>query len=217
MTLALSIPEPPDVDLFVESYLDDFALVMSRVPTKQLIAANAALLSAFESGSWVFVAGNGGSASLASHFACDLEKTTSGKSPRSVSKRFQVMSLVDNVASVTAWANDETYDCIFAERLRGRARPGDVLVVISASGNSPNIVEALEAAQDLGMVTIGWLGFDGGRAKELCDIPVHFESSDYGLVESAHAVIAHLMTSWLTKAAARVRQLEAAGHGKDRS
>lgn len=213
----VSFDESTNVDLFVDSYLHEFNKLMASIPSSSIVAANAALLDAFRAGAWVFVAGNGGSASLASHFACDLEKTTSGKSPRTVAKRFQVMSLVDNVASLTAWANDETYDCVFAERLRGRARSGDVLVVISASGNSPNIIEALQSAREIGMTTIGWLGFSGGRALSMCDIPIHVPSHDYGFVEGAHGVIAHLMTSWLTQAAARIRRLEAVDGAKKES
>lgn len=209
MTSAVDF-DPETDDLFVRSYLASFAAVMTQLSSAQVTAANSALLEAFERGSWVFVAGNGGSAALASHFACDLEKTASGTQPRTTTRRFQVMSLVDNVASLTAWSNDESYDCVFSERLRGRARPDDVLLVISASGNSPNIVQALETAREIGMVSIAWLGFDGGKALSLCDVPVHLSSFDYGLVEAGHAVVAHLMTSWLTKATERIRQVEAA-------
>lgn len=197
-----------ETDLFVKRYVAEFTELMTRIPLTQIAAANAVLLQAFCDGAWVFVAGNGGSAALASHFACDLEKTTSGRSPRTVKKRFQVMSLVDNVASLTAWANDETYDCVFAERLRGRGRPGDVLFVISASGNSPNIIEALDVARTIGMTTVGWLGFSGGQALARCDVPIHVPSDDYGLVESAHGALAHLTTSWLTKSTERIRHLE---------
>lgn len=201
----------PEADLYVEHYLSSFADVMTKFPSQAVVAANAALLSAYERGAKVFIAGNGGSASLASHLACDLEKTTTGTSPRAVHRRFQVMSLVDNVASLTAWANDECFECIFSERLKGRAAPGDILLVISASGNSPNILEALRTARDLGMTSIAWLGFEGGQALSMCDIPVHLPSQDYGLVESTHALIAHLTTGWLTRATARYRSLVALG------
>lgn len=211
MTSPTPVPSLPDADLYVESYLSSFADVMGKFPTASVVQANATLLAAYDRGAKVFIAGNGGSASLASHLACDLEKTTTGASPRDVHQRFQVMSLVDNVASLTAWANDECFDCIFAERLKGRAGPGDVLLVISASGNSPNIIEALRTARALGMESIGWLGFSGGRALELCDIAVHVSSEDYGLVESVHGLIAHLTTSWLTRATARSRTLKALG------
>jgi len=200
-------PEPPELDLFVENYLDSFSELMDQFPSQQVVAANGALLEAYRLGYKVYIVGNGGSASLASHFACDLEKTAIGADPRKVEKRFQVTSLVDNVAALTAWANDESYECVFAERLKGRAGRKDVLLVISASGNSPNVVMALETARSLGMTTIGWLGFSGGKALGLCDFPVHLPSNDYGLVESMHALIGHLTTGWLRRATARVREL----------
>jgi D-sedoheptulose 7-phosphate isomerase len=192
-------------DLFIDQYLRQFGEVMRKVSQDQINTASAALFDAFERGAWVFVAGNGGSASLASHLACDLEKTVSGKDPRAAKKRFRVQSLVDNTARLTAWANDETYDCVFSEPLVNQASPGDVLVVISASGNSPNVIAALETARELGMVTLGCLGFAGGKALALCDHPILVPSSDYGIVEGAHGVVSHLLTSWLTRAVDTLR------------
>jgi D-sedoheptulose 7-phosphate isomerase len=195
-------------DLFIDQYLREFNDVMGQVSQDEINAASKALLAAFVRGAWVFVAGNGGSASLASHLACDLEKTVSGKDPRSAKKRFRVQSLVDNIARLTAWANDETYDCVFSEPLHNQASPNDVLVVVSASGNSPNVVAALATAREHDMVTIGVLGFDGGRAQPMCDYPILVPSRDYGIVEGAHGVITHLLTSWLTRAVDTMRHLE---------
>jgi D-sedoheptulose 7-phosphate isomerase len=205
VTATIPIDPLPCHDLFIESYLAQFYDAVRCVSLTEIDRANRALLDAFERGAWVFVAGNGGSASLASHLACDLEKTVSGKDPRSAKKRFRVQSLVDNVARLTAWANDETYDCVFSEPLRNQASANDVLVVVTASGNSPNVVAALETARDLGLVTIGCLGFDGGKAAALCDVPLLVPVYDYGIVEGAHGVIAHLMTSWLTRAVDKIR------------
>ena len=205
MTATRSLDPLPCHDLFIEAYLAQFNEAVRRVSLDEINRANHALLDAFERGSWVFVAGNGGSASLASHLACDLEKTVSGKDPRSAKKRFRVQSLVDNVARLTAWANDETYDCVFSEPLRNQASTNDVLVVVTASGNSPNVLAALETARDMGLVTIGCLGFDGGKAAALCDVPLLVPVFDYGIVEGAHGVIAHLMTSWLTRAVDTMR------------
>ena len=213
MTAIQSIDPLVCQDLFIESYLAQFHEAVRRVAVAEINRANHALLAAFERGSWVFVAGNGGSAAMASHLACDLEKTVSGKDPRAAKRRFRVQSLVDNVARLTAWANDETYDCVFSEPLRNQASANDVLVVISASGNSPNVLAALETARDLDMVTIGCLGFDGGKAAALCDVPLVVPVADYGLVEGAHGVLAHLMTSWLTHAVDRLRMLAATNGG----
>lgn len=211
MTATRSIDPLPCHDLFIEAYLAQFNEAVRRVSLDEIARANHALLNAFERGAWVFVAGNGGSASMASHLACDLEKTVSGKDPRSAKKRFRVQSLVDNVARLTAWANDETYDCVFSEPLRNQASANDVLVVVTASGNSPNVLAALETARDMGLVTIGCLGFDGGKAAALCDIPLLVPVFDYGIVEGAHGVIAHLMTSWLTRAVDTMRLRTAEG------
>ncbi len=114
-------------------------------------------------------------------------------------------SLVDNVARLTAWANDETYDCVFSEPLLNQASQNDVLVVITASGNSPNIVAALETARSIGMATIGCLGFDGGKALPLCDIPLLVPSRDYGVVEGVHGILTHVLTAWLTRAVGRMQ------------
>ncbi|MBI4509578.1 MAG: SIS domain-containing protein, partial [Deltaproteobacteria bacterium] len=119
------------------------------------------------------------------------------KNPTTAKKRFRVISMCDNLSLLTAWANDVSFDTVFAEQLKGLARPGDVLLVITGSGNSPNILRALETAQEVGMKTLGWLGFDGGKALSLCDRSILVRTHDYGLVESAHAVLTHLITSWL--------------------
>ncbi|MEE9384527.1 MAG: SIS domain-containing protein [Nannocystaceae bacterium] len=183
----------------VDTYLRAFDQAIHDVPRQQIVATCDLLLDAFDRNAWVFLVGNGGSAALASHFACDLEKTTAGTTPRSVQDRFRVCSLVDNVASLTAWGNDEGYEHIFSEGLRSRARAGDVLVAITASGNSPNIVAALERAGKMGLRTVGLLGFDGGRAKPLCEHAVHVASMDYGIVEGAHSVLTHLITRALAE------------------
>lgn len=208
MTATKQLDSSTYPDLFVENYISSFADIIRKVSVRQVMEANAALLAAFERGSWVFVAGNGGSAALASHVACDFEKTVSGKDPRSAKKRFRVTSLVDNVARLTAWANDETYDCVFSEPLRTQASPGDILLVITASGNSPNVLEALRTAREMGVTTIGCLGFDGGKAQALCDHPILVPIHDYGVVEGAHGVISHMITSWLTQAVSSLRMAE---------
>lgn len=191
---------------FVEQYLGAFASCLDDVSRHAITSVGEALLAAYERNAFVFLAGNGGSASLASHFACDLEKTTAGKHPREISDRFRVLSLTDSLASLTAWANDEGYEHVFSEALRSRARAGDVLIVISASGNSPNIIAAIERAKAMDVTTIGWLGFDGGKAKDLCDHVLHVRSLDYGIVEAAHGVFTHLVTSWLALQLAERRE-----------
>ena len=145
----------------------------------------------------MLVAGNGGSASTASHLACDLAKTVLGARPELRRSRFRAVSLADNVALLTAWANDVSYEAVFAEQVKMLGRPGDVLCVISASGNSANVVGAVEAARALGLHTIGFLGFGGGRLRDLVDDYVVVPCDDYGHVESTHLVLGHLLTEWL--------------------
>jgi D-sedoheptulose 7-phosphate isomerase len=188
----------PDVQGFVDRYVAEMATHLRNVSALQVIAASERLLEAYRAGAQVLIAGNGGSASTASHFACDLGKTVLGANPTLRSSRFRVVSLADNVALLTAWANDEGYDTVFAEQVKALGRAADVLVVISVSGNSLNILAALRAARERRMETIGLLGCDGGEAKELIDHPIIVPCDDYGHVESAHLVLAHLLTQWFT-------------------
>lgn len=191
---------------FSERYLKAAADCLKQLSAGDIAKVSRVLLDAYERGAQVFIIGNGGSAALASHFACDLAKTVLGKNIESTSKRFRAISLCDNVAVMTAWANDVAYERIFSEQLKALAQPGDVLLVITGSGNSPNVLEAVRMAKSLGLHTIGWLGFDGGKARAQLDdyilVPVH----DYGLVEAGHDVLAHLITAWLMAAVAAERK-----------
>jgi D-sedoheptulose 7-phosphate isomerase len=135
----------------------------------------------------VFVIGNGGSAATASHFACDLAKGTRRGGPPTL----RVIPLTDNVPLLTAWANDTSYDRVFVEQLVSLARPGDLLVAISASGNSPNVVLAAEAARRLGLRTVAWTGRSGGRLARLADVAINVPADRIELVEDGHLVIAH--------------------------
>jgi D-sedoheptulose 7-phosphate isomerase len=153
------------------------------------------LRAARDRGSTVYVAGNGGSSATGAHWVNDLGKATkqSGRSP------MRVMNLTDNVPWLTALANDEGYERVFAGQLENFARAGDVLIVITASGNSPNVIRAVETAQQFGMRTIGLVGFDGGIVSSMLDeaLLVRTELGAYGLVETAHAAIADIITSCL--------------------
>jgi len=148
-------------------------------------------------GSRIFVAGNGGSAATASHWVNDLGKATK----RSGCDPFQVMCLSDNVPWLTALANDEGFDRVFAGQLENFARRGDLLIVISASGNSPNLVHAVRLAQSRGMGTVGLLGFDGGVLKDMVHdlIWIKTEKGQYELVEDAHMAVCHVLTTSLIK------------------
>lgn len=147
------------------------------------------LVQACHDGRQVFIFGNGGSASTASHFACDLGKGAALPGKR----RLRVMSLNDNVALMTAISNDISYEMVFKEQLINVLNPGDVIIGISASGNSPNVVRAFEYAREVGATTIGLIGFGGGKMKGLSDQSVIIDSWDYGVVEGLHLVLEHLI------------------------
>lgn len=154
---------------------------------------------AWEQKKTLYVCGNGGSASTASHVACDLNKGAVVEGQR----RLSVVGLADNVAHFTALANDFDYSEVFRGQLINWLEPGDVLIGISASGNSENCVKAFEYAKEVGATTMGWLGFSGGKMKELSDVCVHLPSFEYGPVEDGHLIINHILTElfrdWLEK------------------
>lgn len=178
-------------------YIDDLSNAMHGIPAEQIEAVRATLEDAFEHGRTVFIAGNGGSAATASHMACDFQKTTLAKEHARVSKRIRCIALSDNMPLITAWGNDVHYDEVFGQQLRNLANSGDVLLVITASGNSPNIINALQAASELGVKSIGFLGFEGGKALAMCDQAVVVRSGDYGVIEDGHSVLMHMVTAAL--------------------
>lgn len=155
----------------------------------------AALAGAFDNGRTVFMAGNGGSAAAASHFAQDLAKGT--LADMRAKRRFRVIPLTDNVGYITALANDEGYEHVFAHQMRAFAAPGDLLVAISGSGNSPNILSAADLAKSIGMSVIGVTGFDGGKLRSMCDVDVHVPIDDMGMCEAVHGVLFHLAMAML--------------------
>lgn len=142
----------------------------------------------------IFIIGNGGSAATASHIANDIAFGSRGKTEGS----FRIISLTDNVPVLTATANDLGYEQIFLRQLQVYYRPGDKLLVISASGNSPNLVNAAQWVKDQGGQVLGFLGFDGGKLKELCDVSVVVKTpkGEYGPVEDVHLILDHLLTAW---------------------
>jgi D-sedoheptulose 7-phosphate isomerase len=160
---------------------------MERLPFDQVDSVVEVLLQAYRSGHTVFLFGNGGSAALASHFACDLGKgTANGSRPR-----FRVMALTDNVPVMTAWANDSNYQDIFAEQLLNFAEPDDLAFAISGSGNSPNILKALQVAKQAGLTTAGLGGFGGGQMRALCDACIVVPCDNMQVIEDLHLCIAH--------------------------
>ena len=152
------------------------------------------LADAYERGASVIVIGNGGSASNASHLAQDLSK---GAVPDLEGKRFKVMSLADNVAFMTAIANDIGYERVFELQMRQFAKEGDVLIAISGSGNSPNIIHAGEYAKANGIKLVGITGFDGGKLKGMSDLSVHVPCDDMCKSEAVHSILFHMVADLL--------------------
>ena len=141
----------------------------------------------YEEGRTLFVFGNGGSAALASHFACDIGKgTVAGRA-----RRLKTIALTDNVALITAWANDKAYEEIFSEQLESLAEKGDIALAISGSGNSPNVIRGLQAGRRLGVQTLVLTGFAGGRAKTLADLCLIVPSESMQHIEDAHLCATH--------------------------
>ncbi len=182
----------PDVNGNINSvhgYFELHGKVLRELPYGLIEQISLRLLHAYQEGRRVYLFGNGGSAALASHFACDLGKGT--VLPRNPQKRLQVMSLTDNLPLLTAWANDTSYDQVFAEQLRNLIQSGDIAIAISASGNSPNVVLALQVARELGALNIGLSGYQGGKMKALCDLCVVVPSDNMQIIEDLHVGIAH--------------------------
>ncbi len=137
----------------------------------------------------IFVCGNGGSASTASHFVTDMVKGASFERD----SRFRIMALTDSMATITAYSNDVSYDCIFSEQLKNFAQPGDVLIAISASGNSPNVIQAVEYASQAGCKAIALTGRDGGKLGPMANVEIRVRESHMGRIEDAHLFACHMI------------------------
>ena len=171
----------------IERYWRELATAMKAMPFAHLAEAADLLMDCHARGGHVFIAGNGGSAATASHFACDLAKGTRTEGIPG----FRVIPLTDNVPLMTAWGNDTSYDRIFAEQLANLACPSDVVVAISASGSSPNILLLAERARELGAITIALTGKTGGKLHSLADLSIRVPITSIEQVEDAHMMVAH--------------------------
>jgi D-sedoheptulose 7-phosphate isomerase len=185
--LELSVNNGNEI-LDARQYFDELRRVAANLSHDLINQIAESLLKANQLGRMVFLFGNGGSASLASHFACDLGK---GTAYCNGGKRFRVLALTDNIPTITAWANDSGYEDIFAEQLRNFVQPGDVALAISGSGNSKNVLSALQVAREARATTIGVTGFAGGKMKSLCDICVVVPSDNMQIIEDLHLSMAH--------------------------
>lgn len=174
--------------LDARQYFEELQRVIAAVSLDVIDQIAAILVRAFDSERTVYTFGNGGSAALASHLACDLGK---GTAYCNGGKRLRVLALTDNVPTLTAWANDASYEDVFSEQLRNFVRAQDVAFAISGSGNSKNVLNALQTAREAGATTIGISGFQGGGMKSLCDICSIVPSDNMQIIEDIHLAMAH--------------------------
>lgn len=188
----------------INTYLEHEINTLKALDVNEINAALNLLLATFENGNTVFVFGNGGSSATASHFQNDFNKGVS----EHTEKKFNLLCLNDNVATVMAVANDIGFEEVFRFQLIGHMKPGDVVLAISGSGNSKNVLNAVEYAKEQGARVIGLTGFNGGRLKELSDVSLHVPVNSMQITEDIHMVFDHLMMSIFYRDLAGIEHLK---------
>ena len=177
-----------DAGRSIKKYFRELNELVPQLPYNAIAMIASAFLNAFTEQRTVYVFGNGGSAASASHMMCDMTKGASGLS---AGQRPRVMALTDNVSLISAWANDFGYERIFSEQLKTFVKPRDVAFAISTSGDSPNILLALETARQYGAITVGLAGCQGGQMKVLCDVCAVVPSENVQIIEDLHHAVMH--------------------------
>ena len=193
MTAKFPSRKYPGAGAFIADYAQSIAAALTSVRATEIDRAVAALKHAIRGDRLIFACGNGGSAAIANHLTCDCSKGIA----TDTTLRPRVISLSATVELITAIANDVEYAEIFAHQLKNAARPGDVLITISSSGNSENVVRALAWARDNGMTTIALSGFSGGRSAAVADISLHVAAENYGVVEDIHQALMHVLAQYV--------------------
>lgn len=188
-----------DAIAFSKGYSDYLITLINQIDHNKIAECIRHLEEARQNDNTIFVVGNGGSASTASHIGNDFGLAVLKKSNKASNKSYRALALTDNVSVISAIGNDSTYDNIFVDQLKVHFRKGDKLIVISASGNSPNLVVASEWFKSQGGTVIGWLGFDGGKLLNIVDVPVLVSSpkGEYAPVEDIHLIINHIIVTWM--------------------
>ena len=192
-------PYSDDAAAFAEAYFEDLTRAVRSIDTKQVSAIVEVLWRAYRADHQIFFLGNGGSAASASHMVTDLTKGALGHRGDAPARPVRAISLTDNLALLSAWANDVGYDSVFVGQLRPFLRRGDVVVGISASGNSENVIRAAQYAREVGATLIGLTGFGGGRLSQLADYGISVRSSHYGVVEDVHMQLGHIIGYYFRK------------------
>ena len=174
---------------FPELYKADVLKAIDTIELEKVGQAIDILKRARDEDRRIFVCGNGGSASTASHFVCDMVKGASFHRD----KRFRIMALTDSLPTITAYANDVCYDCVFVEQLKNFAEPGDVVIAISGSGNSPNVLQAMEYANSIGCRTIALSGRNGGKLGPMAQLNLQASNPHMGRIEDVHMIVMHMI------------------------
>jgi phosphoheptose isomerase len=192
---AVKFPAAPytSAGSYFDAYADELARAAKTIEAAAVDRAAAILAEAYDAGARMFSCGNGGSASIANHTQCDHLKGIRNQTDLAP----QVLSLSSNVELLTAIANDLGYENVFAYQLQSQARPGDVLIAVSSSGGSPNIVHALDWARGHGLRTIAITGFGGGQARIAAEVAIHVDSTNYGVVEDLHQSVMHALAQYI--------------------
>jgi len=184
---------------YIKNFSEKIITALNNLPKEEISKALDILQATYERDGRIYAFGNGGSLALATHWVSDFNKTVFGHGAGDQhSKKFQAIRLPSTEAELTAWANDVGYDMIFAGPLKNYIQDSDTIIAISSSGNSINIIKAVELAKSYKLPVIGLSGFDGGKLNELADakILIKTEKGEYGIVESVHGIILHLMTQY---------------------
>jgi D-sedoheptulose 7-phosphate isomerase len=189
---------------YIQNYTDRLKYALEQQAMQVIPQLGEALRNAWLQGRTVYLCGNGGSAGNAVHLANDLIYGAGMQAGLGL----RVEALAANPAVLTCLANDLGYDQVYAQQLRVKADEGDVLIVLSGSGNSPNVVKALEVGNALGMVTSAILGFSGGRCKELAQIPIHFPVNDMQIAEDLQLIVGHICMQWLCEVLVKDSQVK---------
>jgi D-sedoheptulose 7-phosphate isomerase len=186
------------MESYLEIFLNQVIDALRNVPKGEIAKAVNIIQATYERDGRIYIFGNGGSLAIATHWVSDFNKTVFSHNLDSDTRRFQAIRLPSTESEITAWANDVGYDMIFAGPLKNYIRESDTIIAISSSGNSPNIIKAVELARAHQVPVIGLSGFDGGKLNELSDakIVVKTKKGEYGVVESVHGTILHLINSY---------------------
>jgi len=183
---------------YIKNFIEEVSLALQAAPAEEIARAINLLQAVYERDGRIYIFGNGGSLSIANHWVSDFNKTIFSHNLSEHAKRFQAIRLPSTEEELSAWANDVGYEMVFAGPLQNYLQESDCIIAVSSSGNSANIIKAVELAQSRHVPVIGLSGFDGGKLNELADAKILIKTAigKYGVVESAHAAVLHLVTGY---------------------